>query len=35
MQHERVAALSTETPFAIDELLADKIDVVGLADRLR
>ena len=34
-QHERIAALSKEGPFALDELLAEKIDVVGLADRLR
>jgi uncharacterized protein DUF29 len=34
-EHERVVALSTEAPFGLDELLAEKIDVVGLADRLR
>jgi len=34
-QHERVAGLTTESPFALDELLADKIDVLRLADRLR
>jgi len=34
-QHERVVALSTDAPFGLDELLAEKIDVVGLAGRLR
>jgi Domain of unknown function DUF29 len=34
-QHERVAGLSTDAPFALDELLAERIDVIGLADRLR
>jgi len=34
-QQQRVAALSTDGPFALDELLAEKIDVVALADRLR
>jgi Domain of unknown function DUF29 len=34
-QHERIAGLSTKSPFGLDELLADRIDVVGLADRLR
>jgi len=34
-EHERVVALSTDAPFGLDELLAEKIDVVGLADRLR
>jgi uncharacterized protein DUF29 len=34
-QHERIAALSTESPFGLNELLAEKIDVAALADRLR
>jgi len=34
-QQEHVAALSIEAPFTIDELVAEKIDVVGLADRVR
>jgi hypothetical protein len=34
-QHQLVAGLSTESPFAIDELLAAEIDVLGLANRLR
>ena len=34
-QQKLVAGFSTEAPFALDELLAEKIDVVGLADRLR
>jgi hypothetical protein len=34
-QHEGVAGLTTESPFALDELLAEKIDVIGLAGRLR
>jgi len=34
-QQQRLAALSTDAPFAIDELLAEKIDVVGLVERLR
>jgi len=34
-EHERVAALSVEAPLVLDELLAEKINVVGLADRLR
>ena len=34
-QQQLVAGLSTESPFTLDELLADKIDVLGLADRLR
>jgi hypothetical protein len=32
--HERVAGLSIKAPFALDELLAETIDVVGLASRL-
>ncbi len=34
-QHERVAGLSIEAPFGLDEMLAEKIDVVALADRLQ
>jgi len=34
-EHERVVVLSTDAPFGLDELLAEKIDIVGLADRLR
>jgi hypothetical protein len=33
-EHERVAGLSVKAPFVLDELLAEKIDVVGLANRL-
>ena len=32
---ERIAALSTESPFGLNEVLAEKIDVAALADRLR
>ena len=33
-EHERVVGLSIKVPFALDDLLAEKIDVVGLAGRL-
>lgn len=33
-QHQLIAGLPIEAPFAIDELLGEKIDVLGLADRL-
>jgi hypothetical protein len=33
-EHERVEGLSIKAPFVLDELLAEKIDVVGLASRL-
>jgi hypothetical protein len=33
-QHERVDGLSTDAPFALDQLLAENMDVVDLADRL-
>jgi len=33
-EHERVARLSVKAPLALDELLAEKIDVAGLASRL-
>ena len=34
-EHERVTGLSTKAPLALDDLLAEKIDVSGLASRLR
>jgi hypothetical protein len=33
-EHERVVALSVEAPLALDELLAEKIDIAGLTSRL-
>ena len=33
-EHERVVGRSIKAPFALDELLAEKIDIVGLASRL-
>jgi hypothetical protein len=33
-EHECVAGLSVKAPLALDELLAEKIDVAGLASRL-
>jgi hypothetical protein len=33
-EHERVAGLSIKAPLALDELLAETIDVAGLASRL-
>jgi hypothetical protein len=34
-EHERIAGLSIKAPLALDDLLAEKIDVIGLASRLR
>jgi Domain of unknown function DUF29 len=34
-QHEHVTRLSIDPPFGLDDLLAEKIDIVGLANRLR